>query len=102
MHFAKLWLITVFTIRIVLSAFLFGAAANASFLIIPIPFAAMVFYHEKQYLWRYILRAITGFLVCESIIFYTEPIFIITFPLIHKFISGLAIILVTYLLSTSH
>lgn len=98
LHYAKLWLIAIFTIRIILSAFLFGAMANASFLIIPIPFAVMVFYHEKQYLWRYILLAITGFLVCESIVLYTEPIFVITFPLIHKFISGLAIILVTYLL----
>jgi len=96
LNLAKLWLIIAFTFRIIISAFLFGAASYAPFLIIFVPFAAMVFYHEQQYLWRYILLAIIGFLVCEGIIFYTEPIFVTVFPLIHKFISGLAIILVTY------
>ncbi len=98
LNLAKLWLIMVFSFRIIISAFLFGAASYAPFLIIFIPFAAMVFYHEQQYLWRYILLAITSFFFCEGIIFYTEPIVDIAFPFIHKCISGLAIILSTYLL----
>ncbi|GEM_PF-4628856 len=98
---AKLWLLIVPTIFIILSAFLVGTASYASFIIIPVPFAAMVFYHEKQYLWHCLLLAIIGFLLCEGIVLYTYPIWEVSFPLINKFIAALAIILVTYFLLDS-
>lgn len=95
---AKLWLLIGYTCIIILSTILLGATSYAAFTIIPVPFAAMVFYHKQQYLWRYILLAILGFVLCESIIYCTEPVLDIAFPIINKSISGLAIILVTYLL----
>jgi len=95
---AKNWLFSTYTFLIILSAFLVGEASFASFLILTIPVAVMVYDKEHQRPIKFLLMAIVGFVLCEAIVAYTTPLFTLNYPIINKFIVGGILTSVTYLI----
>lgn len=95
---AKYWLFCTYSFLIILSAFLIGEASFASFLILTIPVALMVYEKERQRPIKFLLLAVAGFILCEVIITYTTPLFTINYPIINKFIVGGILMSVTFLI----
>jgi len=95
---AKYWLFSTYTFLIILSAFLIGEASFASFLILTIPVAVMIYEKERQQPIKFLLMAVAGFILCETIVAYTAPVFTINYPIINKFIVGGILMSVTYLI----
>lgn len=95
---AKYWLFCAYTFLIILSAFLIGEASFASFLILTIPVAVMIYEKERHRPIRFLLMAVAGFLLCETIIASTTPMFNINYPIVNKFIVGGILMCVTYLI----
>jgi len=95
---AKYWLFSTYTFLIILSAFLIGEASFASFLILTIPVAVMIYEKERQQPIKFLLMAVAGFILCETIVAYATPVFTINYPIVNKFIVGGILMSVTYLI----